>query len=109
MDDGTISILLQATGPTEETRLSEFECRVDSNRNSDYFSCKYQTYSHTHTCTHNVIIHITTITYNTFAFLDDGVISKIPAYTSDLCVHVCIQVVVLHCVCQLLQVTMRLT
>ena len=54
VDNGTISILLQATGPSEGARLSEFECRVDSNRNSDYFSCKHQTHPSAHTHTYRV-------------------------------------------------------
>ena len=40
VEDGTVSILLQPTGPSEETRLSEFECRLDSNMMEDFFLCE---------------------------------------------------------------------
>lgn len=44
VENGTVSILLQPTGPSEENRLSEFECRVDSRRRRDFFSCKQENY-----------------------------------------------------------------
>ena len=40
--NGTVSILLQPTGPSEDTRLSEFECRIDSSRMEDFFLCKQE-------------------------------------------------------------------
>lgn len=40
IENGTVSILLQPTGPSQETRLTEFECRLDSSMAEDFFLCK---------------------------------------------------------------------
>ena len=40
VEDGTLSLLLQSTGPSQETRISEFECRLDSNVMEDFFFCE---------------------------------------------------------------------
>jgi hypothetical protein len=39
VEDGFVTILFQPTGPSEETRLTEFECRIDSNVMEDFFLC----------------------------------------------------------------------
>ena len=39
VENGIVTILLQPTGPSQATRLSEFECRIDSNAMEDFFIC----------------------------------------------------------------------